>query len=585
MRATELASRCEALQHSLKDARNEVETMAEAVRAEGAARLAAEDKWAEEKAKGADAARSAGAGALENEKLSQDLALKEAECAQLKALVHRMEASHADGVAKADGLSAKLAEALRDKGSLGEAQEHTARQLSDATAQVGSLRELIASLDAERDALSAAVDAKAEEAVGLRQAAEKALGESSAAERTIAELRGQASHTAGLLASLEGSRDALQAKVEGLSRDAARLTAQRTSDQEELANVTDDLSKMIRENQLLNEELQKLGRQAERASLEATRSEGRASQMRASVDAAKEEREELVRSYKRLTDELSASKAAMASANEEKDGLRAQMGLLEEGYAELQSQVSRVQQENGALLLDLHAYEAQNATLVQRLEELDTERLSSTEARTHAEQQLASTRLVLGGVERSREMIQRDSAAAGRAMQAVQGQLREATAEKEALSQQLRLAKETIGGLERLAAELRVRAASSSPPAEGGGGGGAGAAAPSSPSDGAAEGRAAPRRRRAPRRAVAGRSCHCSNSGRTSCAASSRRCRRRSAPRPLSATPPSRCSPSRPAPSNASRRRSPARRRPSRGSTRSAPPRCAPPAAGEGGGR
>ena len=54
-----------------------------------------------------------------------------------------------------------------------------------------------------------------------------------------------------------------------------------------------------------------------------------------------------------------------------------------------------------------------------------------------AEQQLASTQLVLGGIERSRETIQRDSASASRAMHALRVELEQAEKDRGVLQQQL----------------------------------------------------------------------------------------------------------------------------------------------------
>ena len=56
---------------------------------------------------------------------------------------------------------------------------------------------------------------------------------------------------------------------------------------------------MIAENQQLNEELQRNAREGERRGEEARRAEARAAQLQAAVDAGGEEREEMLRSYRK----------------------------------------------------------------------------------------------------------------------------------------------------------------------------------------------------------------------------------------------------------------------------------------------
>lgn len=95
---------------------------------------------------------------------------------------------------------------------------------------------------------------------------------------------------------------------------------------------------------------------------------------------------------------------------------------------------------------------------VRQLETADGEMRSAASERQVATEQLASTRLVLGGVERSREVIQRDSASTARQMASVRAELEQSTTEREALRQQLELARVQVEKLEGVAAELRTSA-------------------------------------------------------------------------------------------------------------------------------
>ena len=89
----------------------------------------------------------------------------------------------------------------------------------------------------------------------------------------------------------------------------------------------------------------------------------------------------------------------MQTIADERDSLRHQLALLEEGYGELQSQSARAQGENAQLLLDLHAFEQQNDTLVRQLQQSDGVIREAAMGKAEAEEQLVSTKLVLGGTQ------------------------------------------------------------------------------------------------------------------------------------------------------------------------------------------
>ena len=166
-----------------------------------------------------------------------------------------------------------------------ESRSQCAAQLAETEKIARDLRELVASLDAERDALSAAVDERAEEAVALKQSSECALQTVAESERQLLEAREQNGRQAKLLASLEAGCAVLQSRLDEASKAEAALRGAARANEEELANVSDDLRKMIQENQLTNEELQKAARSAERYGDESRRLEARVAQLQAAVEA------------------------------------------------------------------------------------------------------------------------------------------------------------------------------------------------------------------------------------------------------------------------------------------------------------
>ena len=82
---------------------------------------------------------------------------READVSQLKALVARMELAHSELAAKLESAQVRLADAQSGKSTETEKRERLAAELRDAKQALASLRELVGSLDRERDALASQV--------------------------------------------------------------------------------------------------------------------------------------------------------------------------------------------------------------------------------------------------------------------------------------------------------------------------------------------------------------------------------------------------------------------------------------------
>ena len=114
---------------------------------------------------------------------------------------------------------------------------------------------MLGALDRERDELAAEADAKAEEVQTLQRTAETALQTVADLEAQLTEAREQASTQGTLLSAADAERGALRARLEHSGAAEEQLRAEAASQEDELAATADDLRKMIRENQILNEEL------------------------------------------------------------------------------------------------------------------------------------------------------------------------------------------------------------------------------------------------------------------------------------------------------------------------------------------
>ena len=440
-RVDELSGQLESVGGSLEEAQERVQAEVEARRLELTAREELVRSYAEERESRLSALRARDEAQGLADRVNEQLRASEAETSQLKSLVARMEVAHAETASKVEAGQTRLDAAQAAQRAEAESRSQCAAQLAETENIARDLRELVASLDAERDALSAAVDERAEEAVALKQSSECALQTVAESERQLLEAREQNGRQAKLLASLEAGCAVLQSRLDEASKAEAALRGAARANEEELANVSDDLRKMIQENQLTNEELQKAARSAERYGDESRRLEARVAQLQAAVEAGGEEKEEMLRSYRRQAEEVAAIRLSMSTLADERDSLRSQLSLLEEGYTELQRQSARVQGENAQLLLDLHAFEQQNDSLVRQLQASDGQFRTATVQKQVTEEQLASTMLVLGGLERTREVIQRDSASASRQMSSMRAQLEETEKEREILRQQLGLSR------------------------------------------------------------------------------------------------------------------------------------------------
>ena len=124
---------------------------------------------------------------------------------------------------------------------------------------MAQLRQVVGALDRERDALVAEADQRAEELARLRSGAADKEAAAAELEGRLATAQEQAASQAELLAAADADRAALRRKEEAATVQEERLRAEALAQEAELAATADDLRKMIRENQVLNEELQRSG--------------------------------------------------------------------------------------------------------------------------------------------------------------------------------------------------------------------------------------------------------------------------------------------------------------------------------------
>lgn len=135
--------------------------------------------------------------------------------------------------------------------------------------------------------------------------------------------------------------------------------------------------------------------------------------------------------------------------------MQAQATAVEQEMADCHQAALKLQQENSQLLVDQQAFSRQNEQLVGQLAALEDALQLEGAERNAAHQELASTRLMLGGIERSREIVQRDVAGATQQVATLQAKLLEVTRENQGVQQQLELERARTVQLEMLASTLR----------------------------------------------------------------------------------------------------------------------------------
>ena len=111
-----------------------------------------------------------------------------------------------------------------------------------------------------------------------------------------------------------------------MSRAESAMRASSKASEEELANVADDLGKMIKENQL-NDDFRK-ARDTQSGAARSKAARGKGNSTPSGCGAAHEEKEEML-SYRRQAEEVSAVRVSMTTVADERDALRSQLALLE----------------------------------------------------------------------------------------------------------------------------------------------------------------------------------------------------------------------------------------------------------------
>jgi len=251
---------------------------------------------------------------------------KQQEVERLKALVQRLDAGREELATRLQE-SAGLVRAERGQAEAQAAARLAAEQaLLEKDAAVAQLRQTVAMLDEERDALVAEVDEKAEELHALGAKLGRASEAAAAAEqllrpaldRAVAESEQRGKQ----LSQAAAERDALIAQLGESQGLAGRLRDEARTREAALAATSEDLRQMIRENQLVNEESQSSAAAAAQMRRELDEARENSVFLQQVVQAFEAEKEELLEAYTRLGEEASAAQSSSHALEAECDTLR-----------------------------------------------------------------------------------------------------------------------------------------------------------------------------------------------------------------------------------------------------------------------
>ena len=396
------------------------------------------------------------------EEATAEASERQREITQFRALINRMDAGWNE-------MSKQLEAAMLTRHELHTREEgyeaasaEADRLMTERMATIAQLRQVLSQVDRERDTLLAEVDAKAEDLKAQRSKLESSLQKTAEAEHAQRETVERLASQAQRVTVAETDAETARARQECAVAAAERMRSEALAHETELAATADDLRKVIRENQLLNEELQRFGAESDRLQHKLAQAVSRTAYFEHLSIAKETEKEELIRSHRKVGEELSAVKVMLHAAGLERERAVAQSAALEEDLSAMRGHLSQLQSEQSQLLLDAQALERQNQGLTQRAAALDAALVHEGTERQSAQSECVALKSALCSSERSREAMQRSMAQERQGKRLLTTQVDEIEHERQALFSELELERERNSQLEAVATSLRLHSQSES---------------------------------------------------------------------------------------------------------------------------
>ncbi|KAJ9515516.1 hypothetical protein QJQ45_021666, partial [Haematococcus lacustris] len=359
--------------------------------------------------------------------------------------------------------------------------------LGRAAAESADLRQLVNTLDQERDNLQAELDSHAEQTAEMSSQLQALQAQVRRLATIVCLDHGMAADTTRLLAMAEGRLAHADARATDSEAEVARLrnqlgaameqlqavSSERNSLGEELRAVSEDLEALVKENQVVSNELAATAQQRDAAAAEVRRLTARVNSAEQMVRSKEAEVEDLRRAYESLALDNRRLQSSVGQLEREAANREAALAARGDEAASLAEATRAAQAQINQYVMDLQAFERQVDVLSRQLARCEQELEDTGRQREVLREEIRAAQQVQGpggaaqgrgssgrvrlGLERHREELQRQVAGLDSQLAVARARLEDAGAEASSLGQRLALERNRVAELEGLLAGMRAR--------------------------------------------------------------------------------------------------------------------------------
>ena len=315
----------------------------------------------------------------------------------------------------------------------------------------------IAKLDAERDAVTRELDAKAEELASLKAAYEESSGRQLLAEKSLSDLQSQLQMQISQLDRQEAELGALRQGSQSSDLDRHSLQQELQLKTDEIVALSEDLGNMTRENQVINSELMDTAseRDACRETLAAMEMRlGHADSLVATKDV---EKEDIMGSYKKLHDTNVQLSAALREAEENVSRMRGEHNAMQAEVTAVRQQHVGLEQHFQQQDMNAHQFRHQSDEYTRFAREMHEQLEKSRAVQQALEREAAQATSMRAAAEISLGDMQRQIAQVENEKHVAMSDKERAERSQSELQIQLQLQATRADELEQLLSTLRAR--------------------------------------------------------------------------------------------------------------------------------
>jgi chromosome segregation ATPase len=402
------------------------------------------------------------AGQLDQEAsaLRQACEHRDEQIRQLKHLLSQLDGSQGR---LADEMRSLLAAKEQDAAQLAALRSDLARAQARAKAaedQAAQGREVLASLDHERDSLQAELDAQTERLEALAAERDQARAEAERARGDQAGLRGDLAAEAEHAGRLEHEVSRQRSAAEAQARRCSELEAEIAQRAREAKEQAEDLRSMTKENQLVNADLHRAVAESAKAQARLQEAQARVAFLEAAQGASASESAEVLRNYRALADKNQKLEVTVRRNEQVLQEAKLQIQSRETDVAAMKDYIREVEAENSRYVVDLQAYERQVEELSRSLFEREEQLHSATSRIQSLAVDADNSQMISMNLEHLNAEAQREHLAAQAERASLARRLREESARADQLSSELAHAVASRREMEGMVAALRAHEAS-----------------------------------------------------------------------------------------------------------------------------